>query len=58
VSSEIEQRVRELIERLEHGADVQVGSTTSRDHWFNCGKDEAYDNVLDWLYCDVLQEQR
>lgn len=54
----LEERVRALVEWLESGADVVIGSSDPREHWINCGKDEAYDNVLDRLYRDVLQEER
>ena len=55
--SDIEDRVRKLIERIE-AINTYRPDGTSRTHWFNCGMDEAYDNVLDWLHTDVLQEQR
>lgn len=54
---DIETRVRALIKRIE-------SISTYEDHqpehwqWFNCGMDDAYDNVIDWLYYDVLQEER
>jgi hypothetical protein len=54
---DIEARVRALIERLEHRPAYQQPAT-SRDHWLAYGMDEAYDNVLDWLYTDVLLEER
>lgn len=53
----LEERVRALIERIED-INTHQPDGTQRTHWINCGMDEAYDNVLDWLYRDVLQEER
>lgn len=55
--ADVEARVRALIERLEQ-LPAYEKPATDRDHWFQCGMDEAYDNVIDWLYRDVLQEER
>lgn len=53
----MEQRVRALIHRIE-AIDTNKPDGTVETHWFNRGMDEAYDNVLDWLYRDVLDEER
>jgi hypothetical protein len=54
---DVEHRVRALIQRIE-AINTYQPDGESRTHWFNCGMDEAYDNVLDWLYRDVLNEER
>jgi hypothetical protein len=62
---ELEQRIRDYIERLENWTPtrgVVVGrketdDDRARDHWFNCGMDEGYDNALDNLYA-ILGEER
>lgn len=56
-AQDMEARVRALIERLEQ-LPYYEKPATSRDHWLLCGQDEAYDNVIEWLYRDVLQEER
>lgn len=55
---DIEARVRALIDRMENRPPDKQPPATPRDHWLACGKDEAYDNVLGWLYAYVLLEER
>lgn len=59
--TDLKRRVRNLIADLENRPDLIYPPGPDwdpvRDHWFNCGQDEAYDNVIDWLY-NILGEER
>jgi hypothetical protein len=68
---DLEARVRQLITELENWEPARPYSElseaakeggrravdASRDHWLQCGMDEAYDNVIERLYW-VLGEER
>jgi hypothetical protein len=54
----LEQRVRALIASLEAWTPVpSFPPDPVRDHWFDRGMDEAYDDVIWRLYTDVLGEE-
>lgn len=58
VMTDIEKGVRDLISRLEN-MPYQPGLWPDPviDRWYTNGQDDAYDNVLDWLY-NILGEKR
>jgi hypothetical protein len=60
MTKDIEGRVRALIARIGEMPSPPPGTwpDPAVDLGFEWGLSEAYDNVLDWLYADVLGEQR
>lgn len=51
-------RIRFLIAELEDWAPRRSHLPDAiRDHWFNSGMDEAYDNMLDRLYWIIGEER-